>query len=65
MEFLFARQTVVAIAIAGGVFSVAAMLLRNNPGRAKLARQLNLTSYFLMGSSMLFFIVAGLRGTNG
>ena len=65
MEWLIARPTVIGFAIAGGIFSLSAMLLQNKPGRAKLARRLNMTSYFLMGSSMLFFIVAGLHGTNG
>jgi len=65
MEWLIARPTVIAIAIAGGIFSLSAMLLQNRPGRAQLARRLNITSYFLMGTSVLFFIAAGFHGTNG
>jgi uncharacterized membrane protein len=61
MEWLIARPTVIGIAVAGGVFSLAAMLLKNKPGRAKLVWRLNMTSYLLMGASMLLFIVAGLR----
>ena len=64
MEWLFARQTIVAVAIAGGMVSLAAMLLQKRPQRLKLARLLSITSYILMGASMLFFILAGLRGTN-
>ncbi len=65
MEGLLARPTVIGIAVAGGVLSILAMALQKRPGRARLARQLNLTSYILMGTSMLLFIVAGLRGANG
>ena len=65
MEWLFERSTVIGIAIVGGMFSVAAMLLQNQPERSKLARQLNIASYLFMGTSILFFILAGLRGANG
>ena len=64
MEWLLARPTVIGIAVAGGVFSILAMALQKRPERAGLARQLNVTSYILMGTSMLLFIIAGLRGTN-
>ena len=65
MEWLFARATVIGIAVAGGIVAVVAMALKTQPERAKLARRLDVTSYILMGTSMLLFIVAGLRGGNG
>ena len=65
MDWLFARSTVIGIAIAGGIFAVLAMRLQKQPARAKLARQLNITANLLMGASMLFFILAGLRGVRG
>ncbi len=61
MEALLERPVVVGFAVAGGVFSVAAMLLRNKGGQA-LARQVDRLGYVLMGISMLLFIVVGFRG---
>jgi predicted membrane channel-forming protein YqfA (hemolysin III family) len=65
MEWLLARSTVIGVAVVGGLFSVVAMMLQRQPKRARLARQLNFTSYFIMGTSMLLFVLAGLRGGNG
>jgi predicted membrane channel-forming protein YqfA (hemolysin III family) len=65
MEWPSLRTAVVGIAAAGGVLAVAAMLLQDRPGRARLARQLNAVAYVFMGISMLFFILAGLLGRNG
>jgi predicted membrane channel-forming protein YqfA (hemolysin III family) len=65
MDWLFARATVIGIAVGGGVLAVLAMALQKRPERAQLARHLNITSYLLMGTSMLLFILAGLRGANG
>lgn len=65
MEWLFARSTVIGVAVVGGILSVLAMALQKQPARAKLARQLNVGSYLLMGTSMVLFILAGLRGANG
>jgi predicted membrane channel-forming protein YqfA (hemolysin III family) len=65
MEWPSPRAAVIGIAAAGGILSVAAMLLQGRPGREKLARQLNVAAYVSMGASMLFFILAGLLGRNG
>lgn len=65
MEWLFARSTVIGVAVVGGILSVLAMALQKQPARAKLVRQLNVGSYLLMGTSMVLFILAGLRGANG
>jgi len=65
MEWLLARSTVIGIAIVGAIFSVVAMTLQTRPERSKLARQLTVAAYLFMGTSMLFFILAGLRGGNG
>ena len=62
MEGLLERPVVIGFAVAGGVFSVAAMLLRRNPDSAALARQIDRAGYVLMGISMLLFIIIGLRG---
>ena len=65
MEWPLLRSAIIGIAVAGGIASVLAMLLQNKPGRALLARRLNIAAYVLMAMSMLFFIFAGLRGPNG
>lgn len=62
MEFLLSRPVVIGFAVAGGVFSAAAIVLRKRPGRDVLARQTDLAGYALMGISMLLFIIVGLRG---
>lgn len=65
MEWLFARDTVIGVAVAGGIVAVVAMAMKKQPGRVQLARRLDVTSYILMGTSMVLFIIAGLRGSNG
>jgi len=65
MEWLFARSTVIGVAVVGGILSVLAMALQKQPARAKLVRQLSVGSYLLMATSMVLFILAGLRGANG
>ena len=65
MEWLFARDTVIGVAVAGGIVAVVAMAMKKQPGRVQLARRLDVASYILMGTSMVLFIIAGLRGSNG
>ncbi len=60
MEWLFTRPGVISFAVAGGAFSVGAILLRKK-GREELARQIDIGGYVLMGISMLLFIIAGFR----
>lgn len=62
MEWIFSRPFVVVLAIAGGVFSLAAMALRKRADAAPWPARLDTASYVLMGASMLLFIIAGLRG---
>jgi predicted membrane channel-forming protein YqfA (hemolysin III family) len=61
MEWLFARPTVIGLAVIGGVLSVLAMLLRKREGAQKMARQLDIAGYVFMGTSILLFIVVGFR----
>lgn len=61
MELFASRATVVALAVIGGVFSIAAVLARRRGGE-QWARRLDWAGYAFMGVSMFFFIAAGLRG---
>lgn len=60
MEFLFSRPVVIGFAVAGGFVSLVAMLLRNRQ-RTVAAARADSVSYVLMATSMVLFIVAGLR----
>ena len=62
MDWLLTREAVIALAVLGGVFSVAASVLqvRGTIG-APRARQLNVAGYACMGVSMLLFIIVGYR----
>ncbi len=62
MDWLFSRQTVIAVAVVGGVFSLAAMLLRAREGREHLAAKADATGYVFMAVSVALFIITGLRG---
>ena len=59
MDWILSRETMIAMALLGGIASVLAMLPRVRA--AGLARRLNSVGYVLMGASMLVFIVLGLR----
>lgn len=63
MDWLLTRETVIALAVLGAIFSTAASVLqvRGTIGAAR-ARQLNIVGYAFMGASMLLFIVVGYRG---
>jgi hypothetical protein len=64
-EWLFARGTIIALAIAGGAMSVlASVLLAQGKATPQRAKQLNRVGYALMLISMGLFIVAGFRTTN-
>jgi hypothetical protein len=61
LHWLTRRETIVALAMAGGVFSIASWALAGrSPGGASLARWCNGAAYAFMGASMLLFILAGL-----
>ena len=62
MEWLLARPTVIGLAVTGGALSVLAMLLRKRQGKEKLAGQVDVAAYVVMGTSMLLFIIVGFRG---
>ena len=59
MDWVLSRETVIALAVLGAVVSLLATLPRVR--RAGLARSLNSAGYALMGTSMLIFIVIGMR----
>jgi hypothetical protein len=63
MEALLERGVVIALAVAGAVFSTAASMLQAR-GRlgARGARNLNYAGYAFMGASMALFVIAGLTG---
>jgi ABC-type uncharacterized transport system YnjBCD permease subunit len=63
-EWLFARETIIALAIAGGAMSLlASVLLAQGKATPQRAKQLNRIGYTLMLLSMGLFIVAGFRTT--
>ena len=59
MDWILSRETMITMALLGATASVLATLPRIRSGG--LARSLNWAGYFLMGASMLVFIVVGLR----
>ena len=61
IEWFTSRPVVIGFAVAGGVLSVAAMMLRNQQ-KPVVARQFDIAGYAVMGFSMLLFIVAVFRG---
>ena len=62
MESLLTRPIVIGFAVAGGVFSVVAILLRKKQDQEAFARQIDIAGYVLMGISVLLFISVGFRG---
>ena len=63
MDALLDRRVVIALAVAGGIFSVLASILAvRGKGSGKAARNLNYAGYAFMGISMALFILAGLTG---
>jgi predicted membrane channel-forming protein YqfA (hemolysin III family) len=60
MESLLERPVVIGFAIAGGLFSLVAILLKHRR-REVLARQIDIAGYVFMGVSVVLFIVAGFR----
>jgi hypothetical protein len=59
VDWIFSRETVIALAVLGGTASVLATLPRVRS--TGLGRSLNAAGYVLMAASMLVFIVIGLR----
>ena len=61
MGFITSHQAIVALAIMGGVLSLAAAFLGARGGDAgRMARWVNGAAYGFMGASMVLFILAGL-----
>ncbi len=66
MEVLLTRPVVVALALLGAGFSLAASVLHaRGLVTAEGARRLNRLGYVCMGVSIALFIVAGVRGVPG
>ncbi len=64
MDILVDRRLVVALALAGGILSVLASMLRIRGVVGERGRRvLDYAGYGCMGTSMVLFLVAGLRGT--
>lgn len=62
MDWIFAREAVITLAVLGAIPSVAASILQARGSISALrARHFNLTGYALMGVSMALFVVAGFR----
>jgi hypothetical protein len=63
MDWLWSRDTMIALAIVGGVLSIAAMVMQGT-GRAgpELVKRVNRAAYGFMLASVAIFIVAGFRG---
>jgi hypothetical protein len=63
MDVIWSRESMIGLAVIGGMLSLAAMIL-NGSGRAgpELLRRLNRAAYGFMLASVTVFIVAGFRG---
>ncbi|MBX9811768.1 MAG: hypothetical protein K2Y16_09180 [Burkholderiales bacterium] len=62
MNWLFARDTVIALAILGAIVStLAAVLQSRGTIDEQRAKQLNLAGYGFMAASMFLFVVIGFR----
>jgi hypothetical protein len=61
MDWLLARPTIVGLAVAGGLLSMVAMVLRRRNGTAVLARRVDIAAYGFMAASMLLFVIVGFR----
>jgi len=60
LQWLLRRETVIALAVVGGLFSVAAWLLSSRRAVVPAAATwCNRAAYAFMAASMLIFIVAG------
>jgi hypothetical protein len=56
------RAAVIAIAVLGGLAALVAMGLRRRGAAPLWTRRLDQAAYALMATSMLLFIISGLRG---
>ena len=66
MEVLLSRPAVVALAVLGAILALAASLLRASGKLDEVqAKRLNVVAYVVMGTSMVLFALAGLRGVPG
>jgi hypothetical protein len=63
MDFLFSRETVITLAIIGGIFSLIASRCQSKGKASEQAvKWMNKVSYVFMGVSIFLFIGAGLFG---
>lgn len=62
IEWVLQRPTVIGFAVIGGVFSLAAIVLRKRGSTSNLAARLDTVAYGFMGVSVVLFIVIGIRG---
>jgi len=60
MSPLLSRETVIALAIAGGVLSVVATILRARLGASRTTL-LSALSYAFMGASIVLFLALGFK----
>jgi hypothetical protein len=65
VEWIPGRAVIIALALAGGLLSVVAIVLRQRGRDGPWVRRLDIASYLFMGVSMFFFIAAGLAGRTG
>jgi membrane protein insertase Oxa1/YidC/SpoIIIJ len=65
IDFILSRETVITLAIIGGVFSMIVSWCRKN-GKAseQVIKWMNKISYICMSVSIFLFIAAGLFGTS-
>ena len=62
MAWLLSRETMIVLAILGGLAATVAPMLRKRGALDELrAERLNYVGYALMAASMLIFIIAGFR----
>jgi Na+/H+-dicarboxylate symporter len=59
MDWIVSREVMISMAVLGAIAAMLATLPRIRS--SGLARSLNLAGYVLMGSSVLVFIILGLR----
>lgn len=57
---LLKHETIIALAVVGGVFSILSSVLAARGGGSGVARWCNFVAYGFMGASIALFIFAGL-----
>lgn len=62
MEWILTKPSVITLAIVGGVLSLCAVFLRKREGKERWAAKMDTAAYVFMGTSILIFIIIGVRG---